>query len=595
MLQRTPAEDPTQAFDRTLDAVAASDPAIWIGTVPRARAVAMLTEARKSGDAGALRGVPFAVKDNIDLAGLPTTAGCPDFAYVPARSAEPVERLVAAGAVPVGKTNLDQFATGLNGTRSPYGTPPNAFDTAFVPGGSSSGSAVAVALGLVPFALGTDTAGSGRVPAAFNNVVGLKPTRGLVSTRGVVPACRSLDCVSVFAQTVAEALDVLRAMAGFDAADPFSRRAPADAVRAIPMPAPRFGVPDHAALSACSPEALALFDAAVARMEACGGTAVPIDFAPFREAGTLVYAGPWVVERLAALRAFVDASPDSIDPAVRAVLLSGTRFSAADVWDGQYRLAGLVRQAEAEWARMDVMLVPTAPFVPTVAAMRADPVGLNAALGAYTNFVNPMDLAAVAVPAGFTADGMPFGVTLVGRAFSDGALALLGDRLHRAWAGATLGASGRPLAGTRAVMPDLPIVEDGTVRVAVVGAHLSGQPLNGQLTGRGGHLVATVRTAPGYSLYALPGTVPPKPGLVRDGGAGGIEAEVWRLPLAGYGALVAGIPAPLAIGTVTLADGDAVQGFVCEAHAVAGALDITHLGGWRAYVGRDSHSQEQRP
>ena len=553
---------------------------VWIGAPLRAHARALAAEARARHEAGAvlpLLGRTFAIKDNIDFAGVPTTAGCPAFAYTPDRSAMAVGRLVVAGAIPVGKTNLDQFATGLNGTRSPYGVPPNAIDPALVPGGSSSGSAVAVAAGLVDFALGTDTAGSGRVPAAFNNIVGLKPTRGLVSARGVVPACRSLDCVSVFAPTVAGALDVLHAMAGFDPADAFSRRATPVAL----PPQFRFGVPDRTTLAACDDETHALFEAAADRLQACGGTPASIDLSPFQAAGALLYAGPWVAERFAAVRAFASASPNSIHPVVREVILGARAYSAADAWDGHYRLAELVRAAEAEWARMDVMLLPTAPFVPTVAAMLADPLRLNAGLGTYTNFVNLMDLAAIAVPAGFNAAGAPFGVTLVGPAFSDAALAAIADRLHRNWADATLGATGRPLASTPAVRP----APDGLLRLAVVGAHLSGQPLNWQLTERGGRLLRTARTAPGYRLYALPGTAPRKPGLVRGDGAGGIELEIWALPPAGFGAVVAEIPPPLGIGTIALADGTAVQGFLCEAHGVHGAEDITHLGGWRAYVG----------
>ena len=589
-------ERAAELLDAAYDRIeAAGERPVWISLVPRARAHAMLADALRRRDGGEhlpLLGVPFALKDNIDLAGLPTTAGCPDFAYVPERSAFAVERLVAAGAIPVGKTNLDQFATGLNGTRSPYGIPRCVHDPARVSGGSSSGSAVAVAAGLVPFALGTDTAGSGRVPAGFNGVVGLKPTKGLVSTGGVVPACRSQDCVSVFAATVGDALAVARVAAGFDPEDPFSRAAPADclAARSGGM---RFGVPPPATLAALDEEWRALFERAAQALEGLGGTRVAIDFAPFGEAAGLLYAGPWVAERLAAVGAFAAERPGSVHPVVAEIIRSGGHYTAVDAFEGQYRLAALMRRAEREWARMDVMLLPTAPHHPTVEAMLADPVRLNAELGAYTNFVNLMDLSALAVPAGVTAAGLPFGVTLVGRAFEDGALALLGDRLHRALPADGAPPEGRPGNG---IEPEL----DDRVLVAVVGAHLAGQPLNPQLTRRDGRLVRAAHTAAGYSLYALPGGAPRKPGLVRDGGAGGIAVEVWSLPVAGFGAFVAEIPPPLGIGTVALADGAAVKGFLCEPHALPGADNITHHGGWRAFLASqaphaDTASGESQP
>ena len=579
-------ERAAEMLDAAYDRIeAAGERPVWISLVPRAQAQAVLADALRRRDAGEhlpLLGVPFALKDNIDLAGLPTTAGCPDFAYMPQRSAFAVERLVAAGAIPVGKTNLDQFATGLNGTRSPYGIPRCAHDPARVSGGSSSGSAVAVATGLVPFALGTDTAGSGRVPAGFNGVVGLKPTKGLISTGGVVPACRSQDCVSVFAATVGDALAVARVAAGFDPDDPFSRAAPAGCLAAtdclVARPGGmRFGVPPPAALAALDYEWRALFEEAARALESLGGTRVEFEFAPFQETAGLLYAGPWVAERLAAVGAFAVERPGSVHPVVADILRSGARYTAVDAFEGQYRLAALLRQAEREWARMDVMLLPTAPHHPTVEAMLADPVRLNAELGAYTNFVNLMDLAALAVPAG-TAAGLPFGVTLVGRAFKDGALALVGDRLHRALLADSVPPEGR-------VEPEPAADPAGErVLVAVVGAHLAGQPLNPQLTRRDGRLVRTARTAAGYSLYALPGAAPRKPGLVRDGGAGGIEVEVWSLPVAGFGAFVAEIPPPLGIGTLALADGTEVKGFVCEPHALQGAESITHHGGWRAFL-----------
>jgi len=593
----TVAGDPHAELDAAYDRIeGTADRSIWISRFPRRDAhnlVASALARRAEGIAQPLLGMPFAVKDNIDVAGVDTTAGCPDFAYAPARSAFVVERLVAAGAVPVGKTNLDQFATGLNGSRSPYGIPACVFDRQRISGGSSSGSAVAVALGQVPFALGTDTAGSGRVPAAFNNIVGYKPTKGLLSTSGVVPACRSQDCVSLFATTVAGTLLAARVAAGFDPRDPYSRPPPAHALAPTATPRGfRFGTPSHAALADCPPETLRLFEQSAGNLEALGGRRVVIDYEPFQAAAALLYDGPWVAERLAALGGFFARHPASIHPAVRHVIEAGARFSAVDAFQGQYRLAGLVRAADQQWRHMDVMLLPTAPDLPTIEAMLAAPLDLNARLGMFTNFVNLMDLCAFAVPAGFTPDALPFGVTLVGRAFTDGALAWLADRLHRARADATLGASGtllrttEPLRATHAPAAGAP----GHVQVAVVGAHLTGQPLNSHLTGRGGTLARACRTAPGYSLYALPESRPPKPGLVRDGGEGRIEVEVWTLPVAAFGAIVAEIPPPLGIGTVQLEDGDAVKGFLCEPYAIAGARDITRFGGWRAFLRSTGHA-----
>lgn len=565
---------------------------VWIHLRTRAEAGRQLEAAQARKAAGAdlpLFGIPFAVKDNIDVAGLPTTAGCPDFAYSPDRSATVVQRLVEAGAILIGKTNLDQFATGLVGTRSPYGIPSSVFDDRYVSGGSSSGSGVAVGAGLVSFALGTDTAGSGRVPAAFNNVVGLKPTKGLVSAGGVVPACRTQDVVSIFAGTAGDALAVLKVMGAYDPADPYSRKAPAAATEPAAWPLGfRFGVPRDGLEFFGDEAAARLFAAAADRLEALGGTRVEIDFTPFREAAQLLYSGPWVAERLAAIRDFAAASPDSIHPVVRGIMLGAEAIGAVDAFADMYRLAELTRKADAEWAKMDVLLLPTTGTTYSIEDLLADPVRLNSNLGYYTNFVNLMDLSAIAVPAGFRPSGgpkggLPFGVTLVGPAFADGALAVLADRLHRAQA--------LPIGATRQ-LPQGPALDadsavPGTVRLAVVGAHLSGQPLNHQLTGRGARLVRTARTDAGYRLYALAGTVPAKPGLVRDaGGAGGIELEIWEQTEAAFGSFVAEVPPPMAIGTVRLEDGTAVKGFLCEPAALAGAEDITGYGGWRRWQAR---------
>ncbi|MEN5084468.1 allophanate hydrolase [Bosea sp. TWI1241] len=528
-----------------------------------------------------LFGIPFVVKDNIDVAGVPTTAACPAFAFTPERDAAVVARLVAAGAIPVAKANLDQFATGLSGARSPYGLPTSVFSDRHVSGGSSSGSAVAVGAGLVPFALGTDTAGSGRVPAGFNNLVGLKPTRGLLGTSGVLPACRTLDCVSIFATNVADARLVAGIAAGPDAADAYSRTAPAGIWDAEPPAGFRFGVVGEEILARCAPAVVAAYRQGVTRLEGFGGNAVAIDYAPFEAAARLLYDGPWVAERLAAIRAFAETSPEAIHPVVREIVLGARRFAAVDAFEGQYRLADLSASLAPVWAGLDLLLLPTVPEHPTTEAMLADPVGCNARLGLFTNFVNLMDLSALSVPAGFGEDGLPVGVTLVGRAFADGMLARLGDRLHRADPAARLGASDLPLSAA-APVPAAPVADE--ILLAVVGAHLRGQPLNRQLTERAARFVGPARSADGYSLYALAGTVPAKPGLVRDGGAGGVELELWALSAEAFGSFVAEIPPPLGIGTLALSDGRSVKGFLSEANAVADATDITALGGWRAYL-----------
>lgn len=552
---------------------------VWISLVPKEQALAKLAAAPK----GSLWGIPFAVKDNIDVAGLPTTAGCPDFAFTPKRSAKVVELLEAQGAILVGKTNLDQFATGLVGTRSPYGICSSVFSADHVSGGSSSGSGVAVAAGLVSFSLGTDTAGSGRVPAAFNNIVGLKPSKGLISNRGLVPACRSLDCISIFAGTCADALAVLAVAGSYDAEDGFSRAAPQAALSAAWPKGFRFGVPKGELEFFGDGQARDLYLAAVQRLQDLGGTKVEIDFTPFSQCAQLLYSGPWVAERLAAIQDFAKAKSDSIHDVVRGIILGADTISAVSAFDGFYKLADLTRTAEAQWARMDVMLLPTTGTTYRIDEVLADPVKLNSNLGAYTNFVNLMDLCGTAIPAGFRANGLPFGVTLLGRAFQDGAVASLADILHRSLGDATIGGTGKALAATPAVQPAL---LPGRARVAVVGAHLAGQPLHGQLQERGARLLGTARTTPGYSFYALD-TQPPKPGLVFDGqGVGGIEVEIYELDFADYGSFVALIPPPLGIGSVKLDDGTWVQGFLCEPHAVKGARNITAFGGWRAFLAR---------
>ncbi len=581
---RRGAFSPLDVVEAVIARIAAwPDSAVWINRVPDAalrEAARALVAAGAPGEDQPLWGIPFAVKDNIDCAGLPTTAACPAFAYDAEEDAYVVARLKAAGALLVGKTNLDQFATGLNGTRSPYGAPRSVFDERYVSGGSSSGSAVAVASGQVAFALGTDTAGSGRIPAAFNNLVGVKPSRGLLSSFGLVPACRSLDCITVLAPTAGDADLVRRVAEGYDPADPYSR---AMQPTSLPHDRFRFGVLAGSEREFYGDaEVERLYDAAILRLEGIGGIPVPIDYAPFRECAQLLYGGPFVAERLAAIESFFADHADEMDPTVRGIVAGAARYSAVDAFRGLYELEELRQRTAAEWAKMDVMLLPTAPTIYTVEAMRADPVTLNSNLGRYTNFVNLLDCAAIAVPAGFREDGLPAGVTLVGPAFADSALAALGDRLHRA---APFG-MGRDRQAALPAASALTPSTTGLIPIVVVGAHLTGMPLNHQLTQGGGVHLKTCHTAPGYRLYVLPDTVPAKPGLVRDPAyrGGGLEVEVWGLPPAAFAAFVNAIPAPLGVGKITLDDGTSASGFLCEPYAIVGAREITELGGWRAYI-----------
>lgn len=556
------------------------DRAVFITETP---ASTLRAEARALMDRGAeglpLYGIPFAVKDNIDVAGLPTTAACPDFAYDPAQDATAVARLRAVGAIVIGKTNLDQFATGLNGTRSPHGAPRCVFDADYVSGGSSSGSAVAVASGLCAFALGTDTAGSGRVPAMFNNLVGLKPSPGLVPNTGVVPACRSIDVITVFAGTVAAAAEVRGLMQGYDPADPFSREA-----APAPIPTkPRIGILTGAERNFYgNAEVEAAYDAACARAEALGATLVPFDYAPFRQAASLLYGGPWVVERLAAVDGFMNDHSDAFDPTVRAIIEGARGMTAVEAFQGLYRLNELRQQVAPVWRAVDMLMLPTSPTHHRVDDMLADPVAKNSDFGLYTNFANLLGYAAIAVPGGFGPSGLPAGVQLVGPAFADDGLLPFAAAMHRA---ADCGMGIDRSAQVPALAPRVP---DGWLTIAAVGAHLSGMPLNHELTGPGGILLETTRTAPGYRLYSLSGTVPPKPGMVSDPNfnGDGIELELWALPPAAFGAFVARIPAPLGVGKVTLADGRGVTCFLCESHAIADAEDITRFGGWRGWVNR---------
>jgi len=571
---------PAALVDEILARISAyNDPALFIHLLPRDEILAYASRLPSFTASLPLYGVPFAIKDNIDLAGVPTTAACPEFKYTPSASAPIVERLIAAGAIPVGKTNLDQFATGLVGVRSPYGVPRNPFHPEMIPGGSSAGSASAVAAGLVSFALGTDTAGSGRVPASFQNLVGLKPTRGWFSTRGIVPACRSLDCPSIFARSVADASAIAEIIGHYDPLDPFSRSAPAlnSQPSTLNSSSFRFGVPAPDQLEwfgdTVNPP---LFAAALAKLESLGGTRVEIDFTPFRDAARLLYEGPWVAERWSAIRHFHADHADAIFPVTRQIIEPGARLLAVDAFESSYKLAALRRAADATWEKIDTLVLPTAATIYTRAEVAADPITLNSRLGHYTNFANLLDTAALAIPAGFRPDGVPFGITFFGPAWSDPVLATLAARFETK----TPFRDARPTASTFTPPPDTHIP------LAVVGAHLTGQPLNHQLTSLGARLIRTTTTADCYKLYALANTSPPKPGLIRvaPGTGAPIELEIWSLPACAWAQFVSAIPSPLGIGTLQLADGSTVQGFLCEPAALADATDITHHRGWRAYL-----------
>jgi allophanate hydrolase len=566
-----------------IDGLDQDDPA-WIAVADfdnLTRQIEAVFQRRAEGEATPLLGVPFAVKDNIDVAGFETTAACPAFSYRPERSATVVKQLTDAGAIVIGKTNLDQFATGLVGTRSPYGAVPNSFNPDYISGGSSSGSASVVARGLVPFALGTDTAGSGRVPAGANNLVGLKPTRGAWSSTGLVPACRTLDCITVMATTVSDALAVDNIARGFDPADALSRRSPAG-VRNLPS-RPRLGVPADPRFFN-DDQASAAWRAALERIDA---EWVMMDFTPLHAVADLLYGGPWVAERLAAISPFFAARAQDMDPTVRAIIEGGAAFSAVDVFRAQYRLAELSEPAQAIMASVDALLVPTTPCHPTIAEVAADPIAVNSRLGVYTNFVNLLDWSALAAPAGFRGDGLPFGVTLIGPAWAERGLAGLAARWERQF-NLPRGATGMPLPTLETALSNTSALPD-TLRLAVVGAHLTGMPLNHELTDRGATFVERSATSMAYRLYALNNTTPPKPGLARvgDNAGGAIEVELWDMPLAHVGSFFAGIPAPLGLGSLELFDGRTVKGFICEGHAIAGAKDITAFGGWRAYRAAD--------
>lgn len=569
--------DPQEAIRTLLAELSADDPA-FIHVVSAAELDAQLTHLDTLPEANQLPlyGIPCVVKDNIDVAGLPTTAACSAFSYMAEQDAHCVAQLRAAGAIVLAKTNLDQFATGLVGTRSPYGAVPNSFNPDYISGGSSSGSSVVVARGLVPFSLGTDTAGSGRVPAGFNNLVGLKPTRGRFSTSGVVPACRSLDCVSIFALNIDDAETVASVMARFDANDGYSRIAPLSA-RLISTK-PRLGIPASLPWFGDS-QAEAAWHASLVKMRDMGAELIELDFTPMQQLAELLYGGPWVAERYAAIAEFMDANGEQMNPVVRGILANAGKFSATDTYRAEYRRADLARQIQTLVQSVDALLVPTTPRMPTTAQVEQDPVKVNSQLGTWTNFVNLADCSALALPAGMRNDGLPFGITLIGGAWQDSTLAEFGRR-WQAFAPWKAGATDRTLPAP--VQTNTPMA--GHIRLAVVGAHLSGMPLNTQLTERHARFVESTFSAGNYRLYALPNTTPPKPGLIRSTAGAAIAVELWDVPVELFGSFVALVPAPLGIGTLTLQDGREVKGFICEGAAVEGATDITHLGGWRAYI-----------
>ena len=535
-----------------------------------------------------LFGIPFAIKDNIDLAELPTTAGCPDYRFQPQQSAFVVQQLMAAGAIPLGKTNLDQFATGLVGTRSPWGAVKNSFNPEYIAGGSSSGSAVTVATGQVCFSLGTDTAGSGRVPAAFNNILGLKASKGRLSCSGVVPACKSLDCVTLFAHT-SDDLSLLLAIAGqYDANDCYARKAPCDLNHAYQpeqaLQGKKIGVPLPEQLNFFgNAETEQLFSQALTRLQELGAELVVLDFKPFLEAALLLYQGPWVAERYAAIEAFFQQDPSRCLPVIETIMGGANEKTAVDTFKAMYQLQAFKVQSDAALAQVDAMVTPTAGTIYTIAQVENDPIQLNSNLGYYTNFMNLLDYAAIAVPAGFQTTGLPFGLTFFGPAWSDALLLSLGGCWQQAL-GFTLGASETPL-------PPATRQESGEalwVDLAVCGAHLTGLPLNPQLTNRGARKKKNAKTSANYRFYALAGGPPHRPGLIRNAAQGcAIEVEIWQIPADQLGRFLLAIPPPLGLGKVELEDGSWVTSFICEGYAIEHATDISHFGSWRRYLERN--------
>jgi len=584
---RSGAAKPEDTVSDCLSRIRASgDPAIFISVADEASALAQAREVARNPELP-LCGVPVAIKDNIDAAGFPTTAACPAFSYMPERDSAAVAKLKAAGAIVVGKTNLDQFATGLVGVRSPYGVPRNPFDPAIIPGGSSSGSAVAVSSGLVPFALGTDTAGSGRVPAGLNNIVGLKPTLGLVSTSGVVPACRSLDCVSIFSLTADDAWAALRVIAGFDDTDSYSRTFSIGEPGTLP-PVTRLGVPraeDRYFFGDARAESA--FEKSVELAKSVGAKIVELDFSHFLEAARLLYGGPWVAERTAAVGGFIAAHPADIFPVTREIVSAGDKPLAVDAFRAFYRMQELRAEARRTMAQVDALMVPTVPHAYKIADLEAEPIKFNANLGTYTNFVNLMDLCGLAVPVTMADGGMPYGATLLAVAGADAKLLSLGRAMH-AKSGLSLGALGKPQPSP---LPAASLA-NGEAAIAVIGAHLSGMALNHELTSLGARFVEALRTSADYRLFALKGEGPARPGMLRvaNGNGAHIEAEIWALSHEAFGKFVAAVPAPLSIGSLRFENGKTAKGFLVEAEAIKGAEEISTFGGWRNYMANQRRS-----
>ncbi|MEM9281441.1 MAG: allophanate hydrolase [Verrucomicrobiota bacterium] len=560
---------PRELVTTLQEQIEAGDPAIWISKTSESRMEEILSGLEsESPDTKPLFGIPFAIKDNIDLKGNPTTAACPDYAYDPDKDATVVALLIAAGAIPMGKTNLDQFATGLVGVRSPYGFPKNPFNEEFIPGGSSSGSAVAVSTDLVTFSLGTDTAGSGRIPAGLNELIGLKPTFGSLSCTGVVPACRSLDCVSIFTKTPEDASAVFKVAAKPDPEDAYSR-VPGQS-NWFSCETFTFGIPQDDQLEFFGDEeAKVLFGASIEKLKSLGGTPVTVDFSPFLEAALLLYEGPWVAERFAVIEDFLKEKPDSLHPVTYGIISGGGAPRAVDGFRAQYRLRELKKRADAVIDKVDFIHTPTAGTAYKAAEVEADPVKLNSNLGYYTNFMNLLDYCACAVPAGrLPSCGMPWGVTLVAPALSDQALLEVASKL-----------------GEDSLTSALP---EDWVEVVVCGAHMRELPLNFQLSDRGAVFLREDTSAPDYQMYALPAEhgLPPRPGMIRvaEGAGSSLPLESWAVPADQFGSFVAGIPGPLGIGKVRLQNGRMVVGFICEGELPEGSSDITELGGWRNYV-----------
>ena len=529
-----------------------------------------------------LWGVPFVIKDNINLANIPTTAACKEYSYVPKESATVVQTLIDAGAIPIAKANMDQFATGLVGTRSPYGECHNAFDFTMISGGSSSGSAVSLALNLCSFSLGTDTAGSGRVPAAFNNLIGLKPSKGLLSTKGVVPAVRSQDVVSIFALNSQDAYQVFDVAAQFDQADEFSRHE-SEMTPPAWQAKPIIGIPDENNLFFDGDEqAKQNFTETVATLKNLGYQIQTVPFTAWIETAKLLYGGAWVAERFVAIESFFNQHESIMDPTVAKIIAGAKTLSAADAYQGSYALQKAQRETEILWQQhgIDCMMTPTTPSIYSIEALKQDPIGLNSKLGTYTNFMNLLDYAAIAMPTGFRKDTLPTGVTFFAPAGSDRALLQLTDTLHPQF----VEASGARFLEVPQANPKL-FNNMQTIPLAVVGAHLVGFPLNSQLIERGATLLETTQTAPKYAFYELAGGPILKPGLVKqtDGGES-IELEIWAMPKQHLGSFLALIPSPLGLGKVELIDGRQVVGFICEPYGIEGATDITHTGGWRNWM-----------